>query len=105
MAEYPYYPVVPIDADHYRDMDHDYNNLTVYSFAICHKDLDEEIAYQITKAVLENNPEMVSAVAAARDTIPENMQYVNLVVHPGSYRYYKEIGIELPDEIIPDEVK
>lgn len=93
----PYYSVVTLPANTYKNQPNDINMLAFYSFAICHKDLDEEVAYQITKAVLEHNDELVAAVKAAEDSVAENVVEIKHPLHPGAYRYYQEIGIEVPD--------
>jgi TRAP transporter TAXI family solute receptor len=97
----PYYSVIPLPANTYKNQPEEINMLAFYSFAICHKDLDEESAYQITKAVLEHNDELVAAVKAAKDSIAENVVEIKHPLHPGAYRYYQEIGIEVPDAAKP----
>lgn len=101
LEKYPYYPVVRLDHKLYKYMDHDYDNITVYSYAICNKDMPEDLAYLITKITLENRNELEAAVKAAKDTLPENIQFVNLPLHPGALKYYKEKGISIPDAILP----
>ncbi|MBA1333737.1 MAG: hypothetical protein HPY66_0130 [Firmicutes bacterium] len=97
----PYYSVIKLPANTYKNQPNDINMLAFYSFAICHKDLDEEVAYQITKAVLEHNDELVAAVKAAKDSVAENVVEIKHPLHPGAYRYYQEIGIEVPDMAKP----
>ncbi|MHB8916702.1 MAG: TAXI family TRAP transporter solute-binding subunit [Desulfocucumaceae bacterium] len=103
--KYPYYPVVPLAANTYKGQDHVLNNLTVYTFAVANKDLPDDMAYTITKLVLENNKDLVAAVQAAVDTKAENIKYVNLLLHPGALKYYREIGVQVPAEIIPPGAK
>lgn len=105
LEKYPYYPVVPLSHEYYKGMDHDYYNLTVYSFSCCHKDLPVDLAYKITKETLEHRDELEAAVKAAKDTRAENIKYVNMLVHPGALKYYREIGVEVPKEIIPPEAQ
>lgn len=105
LEKYPYYPVVTLSKSYYKYMPKDYEHLAMYSFAICNKDLPEEVAYNIVKATFENQKDLVAAVAAAKDTIPENIKYVNTPLHVGAIKYYKEIGIEIPKELLPPEYK
>lgn len=105
LEKYPYYPVVTLSKSFYKYMPKDYEHLAMYSFAVCNKDLPEEVAYKIVKATFENQKDLVAAVAAAKDTVPENIKYVNTPLHVGAIKYYKEIGIEIPKELVPPEYK
>lgn len=66
------------------------------------KDLDEDVAYRVTKAYWEHLDEMKQQNSLMR-SIRENEQFVNLNVplHPGAIRYYEEAGIAVPDELRP----
>ncbi|MDT9081471.1 TAXI family TRAP transporter solute-binding subunit, partial [Escherichia coli] len=57
--------------------------------------LDEEKAYQITKALVENAETMGNAHAAWKLFKPEDAwkpENVGIELHPGAVRYYKERG-------------
>ena len=55
--------------------------------------LDEEIAYGITKAMVEGLDELGTAIAPLRALDPATMaQDVGVPFHPGAERYYREIG-------------
>jgi uncharacterized protein len=62
---------------------------------IAHKDMPEEIAYAITKAVIENRDAIVAENKAMQNFVardawkPENN---GIPLHPGAARYYKEKG-------------
>jgi len=75
----------------------DITTLGVFSFGSVHKDFPEDLAYAITKAVLENNPRMVRSYAGARESVIENWNQNTLMpFHPGAVRYYREKGITIP---------
>jgi len=49
-----------------------------------------------------NQPRLLKAHPAARDTLPQNVdKNTFLPFHPGAVRYYREIGIKIPDELVP----
>ena len=61
-------------------------------------DLPDDLVYQLVKAVFENQPLLVKATSAASDTLPQNaVKDTFLPFHPGAVRYYREIGISVPD--------
>lgn len=101
-AEDPTRPIVSIDAGTYEYMTEDYKTLCEYSFFLCNEDLPEDVAYAITKLAIENSETLNIAVAAAKDITPEKLSNITTAkLHPGAYRYYQEIGVEVPENMIP----
>lgn len=79
---------------------------STWSFGLAvhaHPDLDEEIAYQIVKAVMENPGPQVSALANLKDVdlAKLTMGAGTVPLHPGAARYFKEQGHDIPDKIKP----
>jgi TRAP transporter TAXI family solute receptor len=86
----------------YRQQTADQKSVGLYNFAIANKDMQEALAYTITKTILENNPTMLRGHAAARDTVAANAsRNTVLTFHPGAVRYYKEKGIRLDPATLP----
>jgi uncharacterized protein len=86
----------------YRSLDKDYVTIGVYNFAIGRADLPDDLVYQLLKAVFENQPRLVKTTSAASDTVPQNaVKDTFLPFHPGAVRYYREIGIKIPDALVP----
>ncbi len=91
-----------IAAGTYRSLDKDYVTFGVYNFAIGRADLPDDLVYQLVKAVFENHPRLVQATLAASETLPKNADKDTfLPFHPGAARYYREIGISIPDSLVP----
>ncbi|WP_424988728.1 TAXI family TRAP transporter solute-binding subunit [Microbulbifer sp. S227A] len=68
--------------------------------------LSEEDGYNITKAIFENHDDLVAAAAWMQVITPENaLSQMNAPLHVGAYKYYKEVGIEIPEDLIPPEAK
>lgn len=85
----------------YPSLDRDWKSLGQWSFFIVHKDLEQDLVYQITKTVLENNKLLVQGHAAAKETLIENVgKNTFLPFHPGAARYYKERGIKIPENLL-----
>ncbi len=67
--------------------------------------MDEEIAYQITKTVWEKRDEWKDVHDATRDVLLENALHgVPIPLHPGAYRYYTEVGMDIPPALVPPEL-
>lgn len=79
-------------------------------FVMCRDDFPEEYAYNWTKSVIENWEQLV-AIAPSQGAVnplecPSYISEIDQVyLHPGAIRYYRERGIEIPDSVIPPEMK
>jgi TRAP transporter TAXI family solute receptor len=86
-----------IAAGTYRSLTKDYPTIGLYNFAVAHKDLSDDLVYQIVKTVFENQAELVKAHPVAEETVPKNIDRNTLLpLHPGALRYYREKGIAIP---------
>lgn len=85
----------------YRKQTADHRTVGLYNFAIVHKDVPEDLVYNVVKAVLENNPQMVKGHKAATETLAQNWDRNGfLPFHPGAVRYFREKGFKVPDKLI-----
>jgi TRAP transporter TAXI family solute receptor len=81
----------------YKGIDEDTPVAAATNLLIANQKLDENLAYQITKLLLEHTADLVAVHKAASE-----MNLKNAVVgspipfHPGALRYYKEKGITVP---------
>lgn len=90
-----------IVAGTYHGLEKDYVTIGVYNFAIGRADLPDDLVYQLVKAVFESLPRLVKASPAASDTLPQNVvKNTFLPFHPGAVRYYREIGISIPEALV-----
>jgi TRAP transporter TAXI family solute receptor len=91
-----------IPAKAYKSLATDYETFGVYNFAIGQADLPDDLVYQLVKAAFENRPALARAVPAALDSVPQNVSKDTfLPLHPGAIRYYREIGIAIPANLLP----
>lgn len=69
-------------------------------------DIDEEIVYKLTKTIFENL-EYLHGVHKATEQISFETAFkgVPVPLHPGAVKFFKEKGIEIPDNMIPPELK
>jgi uncharacterized protein len=62
---------------------------------IAHKSLPDDVAYLVTKTVVENKDELLKAHQAFGDFVPEDAwkpENNGIPLHPGAERYYRERG-------------
>jgi uncharacterized protein len=98
----PEFNLSKIAAGTYRSLDKDYVTFGVYNFAVGRTDLPDDLVYQLVKAVYENQPRLVTATSTASGTLPQNVvKDTFLPFHPGAVRYYREIGISIPEALAP----
>ena len=68
--------------------------------------MSEEDAYNITKGIFTHNADLTQAAAWMKGITPETgLQQMNMPLHIGAYKYYKEVGIDVPEENLPPELK
>ncbi|MGM0984971.1 MAG: TAXI family TRAP transporter solute-binding subunit [Pseudomonadota bacterium] len=81
---------------------------TTWAFGVAvhaHPDMDDETAYQITKAVMENLEPQANAFSAIKDADLAQMtlDVGTVPLHAGAARYFEEQGMEIPDALQPVE--
>lgn len=64
-------------------------------------ELDEETAYNIVKAVMEDKKEQAAAFpnVAGVDLAELTLKYAGSPLHPGAIRYFEEVGLTVPDRL------
>ncbi|HCL64365.1 MAG TPA: C4-dicarboxylate ABC transporter [Rhizobium sp.] len=88
------YIAATIPAGTYQGQEADVPTVAVVNFLITHSDVSDETAYQMTKQLFENLPEMEAAHKAAAQIKLENaLKGMPVPLHPGAERYYKEKGL------------
>ena len=81
-------------ADTYRSIKEPYKTVASDHIIIVHKDMDEELAYKLTKTALDNTEQMKNAVGAMKDFTPAEACNGTgaFELHPGAVRACKEAG-------------
>ena len=86
----------------YRGVDKAVPTIGVWNVMICQKSLDTDLVYKLSKALFENNDYLIKIHPSAAYTTPENtVKYSVIPLHPGTIKYLKEKGIEVPDRLMP----
>jgi TRAP transporter TAXI family solute receptor len=94
----PVYFVGTIPKGTYGGMETNVQVAALTNLLTAHERMDESLAYQITKLLLERTPELVAVHQAAKEITLESAVVGSPVpFHPGALRYYKEKGVKVPE--------
>lgn len=96
IKEKPYYVQIAIPKGTYKGIDSDILCLGDSNVMVVHKDMEEDLVYEIVKAIFENVHEgkyaLMNIHPIAAQFTPENAINSPIPLHPGSIRYFKEKG-------------
>jgi TRAP transporter TAXI family solute receptor len=93
----PFYFASSIPKDTYPGLDHDVPAAAAETLFVAHELMAEDLAYEITKVLLERSDELASASGVTREITPVSAVRGSPVpFHPGALRYYREAGIAIP---------
>jgi TRAP transporter TAXI family solute receptor len=69
---------------------------------VTHEDIPEEVVYRVTKVIWENLATLQEIHGATKDMRLEiAIEGLGAPLHPGSIRYYREMGLNIPERLIP----
>ena len=101
----PFLSATEIPEGTYRDMPAA-TTLGTYIGIAATSDLSEDAAYEFTRAYWESIERLSQTFAPAQGMTPEiSVENTATPLHAGALRYYREIGIEVPDELVPPEAE
>ena len=88
------YIAATIPAGTYSGQASDVPTVAVVNFLVTHSEVSDELAYEMTRQLFENLPDMVAAHNAAKAISLENaLNGLPAPLHPGAERFYKEQGM------------
>lgn len=90
-----------IAAGTYPGVDSDVETIAQPNFLAVNASVDEEHVYLLTKTIYENLPFLQAIHPATKAMAVEKaMAGLPVPLHPGSARYYKEMGLEIPERLM-----
>ncbi|MBX2882444.1 MAG: TAXI family TRAP transporter solute-binding subunit [Granulosicoccus sp.] len=92
-----------IAAGTYPGQDADVQTIAQPNFLAVNADVDENHVYLLTKTIYENLP-FLQAIHAATTAMNIDAAMAGLPVplHPGAAKYYKEVGLEIPERLMAE---
>jgi TRAP transporter TAXI family solute receptor len=92
--KYPFLAAVKVPANTYKGQTADVSTVAVNAVLIAGSQLKDDMVYNLTKALFENQAELAAAHAKGKEL---NAQYavkgVSIPFHPGAEKYFKEKGL------------
>ncbi|MCP4115559.1 MAG: TAXI family TRAP transporter solute-binding subunit [Desulfobacteraceae bacterium] len=100
-AKYPIWNRYLIKAGTYPGQKNDINTISQPNFLAVHPDVSEETVYLITKTIYENLPFLATIHKATKVMkIEKAISGLPVPLHPGAARYYREVGITIPEALL-----
>jgi hypothetical protein len=91
--QYPFLAPAKIPANTYKGQTEEVKTIAVMAVLIAHPKLSEQVAYNLTKALIENQADLASAHAKGKElSLQGAVKGVSIPFHPGAAKYYKEKG-------------
>ena len=96
------YSAVELSGGQYNGVEEPVPTIGVWNVMICQSTLETDMVYKLVKALYENNDYLLKIHPSAAYTTPENaVKYSPIPLHPGTIKYLKEQGIEVPENLMP----
>ncbi|NLD34740.1 MAG: TAXI family TRAP transporter solute-binding subunit [Clostridiales bacterium] len=95
--KYSFYVPVKVPAGTYEGQEPEVTIPSITATIIVAKDLDEELVYNLTKALFEKKGEMTHAKAQVLDPAFA-VEGIPCPIHPGAAKYFTEVGVEIPEQ-------
>src|ERR1700761_5740356 len=90
----PPFVAVKIPANTYTGQDKDVPTAAVVNYLVTSSAVSDDLAYQMTRLIFENLPELANAHVAGKDIKLANAPNGSPIpLHPGAIRYYREKGV------------
>jgi len=89
MDKYPYYSKTIVPKDVY-GLDEDATAVGIKNLLVCKSDMDEELVYDVTKAIYDHLDELAAINKNAAQIEDETAGETAIPLHPGAERYFKE---------------
>ena len=91
--KYPFLAAATIPANTYKNQTSDVKTVAVSAVLIVATKLKDDVVYKMTKALFENQAELIAAHAKGKElNIAKAVKGVSIPYHPGAVKYYKEKG-------------
>lgn len=94
VEKYPFFVEYTIPANTYNGQTSDVKTVAVMATLATNAEASEDVIYNITKALFDNQAELASAHAKGAElSLEEAINGISIPLHPGAEKYFKEAGL------------
>lgn len=106
-TQFPFMLSMKIPANNYKDQTEDIHCVGAAVGVGGNSTLDADLVYSMIKTILANHDKIGNAYPAVKkvNTLELTVKAADIPLHSGTVRYLKEMGIEVPSNLIPPEYK
>ncbi len=95
MKKYPFFTKAVVAKGAYKGVEADVPTVAVMAILAARAEMEEAMAYQITKAIFDNLKDIERAHAKGKElTLGSALTGMSIPLHPGAEKFYKEKGIK-----------
>lgn len=88
----PYYLPFDIPSGTYKGQGVPVKTMASWNVLIVTDKLDSHLAYEMTKALYDKKQDILNVSTRLTSMSPENLRYIQIPLHLGAEKYYREIG-------------
>lgn len=93
---------ITIRANSYEKQTNEFVTIGDMGTFVVHKDLPEDMVYDLVKATHEGKEAMISGFPGYATMSPEDISLGIIPLHKGAYKYYQELGVDIPADMLVD---
>ncbi len=94
MKKYPFFTKAVVGKGVYKGTETDVPTVAVMAILVARAEMEEAMAYQITKAIFENLKDIERAHAKGKElTLQTALTGMSIPLHPGAEKFFKEKGV------------
>ncbi len=95
MKKYPFFTSAVVPKGAYKGVEADIPTVAVMAILVARAEMEEAMAYQITKAIFDNLKDIERAHAKGKELTPATaLNGMSVPLHPGAEKFFKEKGIK-----------
>ncbi|MDQ3459952.1 MAG: TAXI family TRAP transporter solute-binding subunit [Deinococcota bacterium] len=103
VAAEPTFAPYTLRAEIYPGVAEEVPTISTPNVLIVSEEMDEELAYGVTRTLYEHVDELIAIHPAASDTtVAFSLEASPIPLHPGAVRYLEETGAEIPERLLGD---
>jgi hypothetical protein len=95
IKKYPFFTKAIVPKTAYKGMEADVPTVAVMAILVARAEMEEAMAYQITKVIFDNIKDIERAHAKGKEvTLESALNGMSIPLHPGAEKFFKEKGIK-----------